>query len=120
LRCLRGAGQPLRSPLITTGLYCLVFGCSLGGKVREIDGVPYVAFLVPGLVMLGLISNSFLNTSSSLFIMKMQGTIVDLLVTPLSYAEVLGAFVAAACVRALAVGALTWATAAFFVGPRVA
>jgi ABC-2 type transport system permease protein len=120
MRFLRVPGQTLLSPLVTTALYFLVFGFSLGGKLREVEGVPYLAFLVPGLVMLGIISNSFLNTSSSLFIMKMQGTIVDLLVTPLSYLEVLGAFVAAACVRALAVGALTWATAAIFAGPRVA
>src|SRR5207245_198958 len=73
-------------------------------------------YLVPGLVMLGIINNSFLNTASSLFIAKMQGTIVDLLVTPLSYLELLAAFVAAACTRALVVGGVTWATAALFVG----
>jgi ABC-2 type transport system permease protein len=78
--------------------------------------VPYSRFLVPGLVMLGIINNSFLNTSSSLFILKLQGTIIDLLVTPLSYLELLAGFVAAGCTRALLVGALTWATAALFVG----
>src|SRR5207237_2508533 len=115
-RFLRVPGQTLLSPLITTALYFLVFGYSLGGRLREVDGIPYNQFLVPGLVMLGLINNSFLNTSSSLFIMKLQGTIVDLLVTPLSYLEILAAFVGAGCTRALLVGALTWATAALFVG----
>ena len=62
--------------------------------LREVEGVPYIRFLVPGLVMLGVINNSFLNTSSSLFILKLQGTIVDLLVTPLSYLEILAAFLA--------------------------
>jgi ABC-2 type transport system permease protein len=109
-------GQTILSPLITTALYFIVFGYSLGGRLREVDGVPYVRFLVPGLVMLGMINNAFLNTSSSLFIMKLQGTMVDLLVTPLSYLEVLVAFLAAGCTRALAVGVLTWLTAAAFVG----
>ena len=115
-RFLRVPGQTVLSPLITTALYFLVFGYSLGGRLREVDGVPYSRFLVPGLVMLGLINNGFLNTSSSLFIMKLQGTVVDLLVTPLSYLEILAGFVGAGCTRALIVGALTWATAAVFVG----
>ena len=118
-RFLRVPGQTLLSPLITTVLYFLVFGYSLGGRLREIDGVPYARFLLPGLVMLGLINNAFLNTSSSLFIMKLQGTLVDVLVTPLSYLELLGAFVAAACTRALLVGTLTWLTATLFLGPAL-
>ena len=118
-RFLRVPGQTLLSPLITTVLYFLVFGYSLGGRLREIDGVPYARFLLPGLVMLGLINNAFLNTSSSLFIMKLQGTLVDVLVTPLSYLELLGAFVAAACTRALLVATLTWLTAALFLGPAL-
>ena len=69
--------------------------------------------------MLGIINNAFLNTSSSMFIMKLQGTIVDLLVTPLTYVEMLAAFLLAGATRRLLVGALTWATAALFVGPEV-
>jgi len=118
-RFLRVPGQTVLSPLITTALYFLVFGYSLGGRLREVDGVPYSRFLVPGLVMLSLINNSFLNTSSSLFIMKLQGTVVDLLVTPLSYLEILAGFVGAGCTRALLVGVLTWGTAALFVGPSL-
>ncbi|MCA1829739.1 MAG: ABC transporter permease [Myxococcales bacterium] len=118
-RFLRVPGQTILSPLITTALYFIVFGWSLGGRLREVEGVPYIRFLVPGLVMLGIINNAFLNTSSSLFIMKLQGTIVDLLVTPLAYGEILAAFLAAATTRALLVGGLTWLTAALFVGPYV-
>ena len=118
-RFLRVPGQTLLSPLITTALYFIVFGWSLGGRLREIDGIPYIRFLVPGLVMLGVISNAFLNTSSSLFIMKLQGTMVDVLVTPLSYLEFLVAFVGAGVTRAFLVGTLTWATAALFVGAYV-
>jgi ABC-2 type transport system ATP-binding protein len=119
-RFLRVPGQTLVSPLITTVLYFIVFGWSLGGRLREVEGIPYIRFLVPGLVMLSVINNAFLNTSSSLFIMKLQGTMVDLLVTPLTYAETLAAFIAAGTTRALLVGGLTWATAAIFVGPSVA
>jgi ABC-2 type transport system ATP-binding protein len=115
-RFLRVPGQTILSPLITTALYFVVFGWSLGGRVREVEGVPYMRFLVPGLVMLGILNNAFLNTSSSLFIMKLQGTIIDLLVTPLGYLEILGAFVTAGTTRALLVGSLTWLTAALFVG----
>jgi ABC-2 type transport system ATP-binding protein len=115
-RFLRVPGQTILSPLITTALYFVVFGWSLGGRVREVEGVPYMRFLVPGLVMLGILNNAFLNTSSSLFIMKLQGTIIDLLVTPLGYLEILSAFVTAGTTRALLVGALTWTTAALFVG----
>jgi ABC-2 type transport system ATP-binding protein len=118
-RFLRVAGQTLLSPLITTALYFIVFGWSLGGRLREIDGVPYIRFLVPGLVMLGVVNNAFLNTSSSLFIMKLQGTIVDVLVTPLSYLELLFAFVGAGITRGMMVGGLTWLTAALFVGFEV-
>ena len=118
-RFMRVPGQTILSPLITTALYFVVFGWSLGGRLREVEGVPYIRFLVPGLVMLGIINNAFLNTSSSMFIMKLQGTIVDLLVTPLRYGEILAAFLAAAATRALMVGFLTWLTAALFVGPYV-
>ena len=111
-RFLRVPGQTILSPLITTALYFVVFGWSLGGRLREVEGVPYIRFLVPGLVMLGIINNSFLNTSSSLFIMKLQGTIIDLLVTPLTYAEILTAFLAAGTTRALLVGSLTVSQAA--------
>src|SRR5438094_4536391 len=71
-RFLRVPGQTILSPLITTALYFVVFGWSLGGRLREVEGEPYIRFLVPGLVMLGIINNAFLNTSSSLFIMKLQ------------------------------------------------
>ncbi|WP_373049540.1 ABC transporter permease [Vulgatibacter sp.] len=110
-RFLRVPGQTILSPVITTVLYLVVFGYALGGRLTEIHGVPYVAFIVPGLIMLAVISNSFLNTSSSIFIMKMQGTMVDLLVSPLTYWQIVWAMVGAAAVRALGVGFLTWLVA---------
>jgi ABC-2 type transport system permease protein len=119
-RFLKVPGQTLAQPVVTTALYFLVFGYALGGRVRELDGVPYIRFIVPGLVMLGVIQNSFLNTASSLFIMKVQGTIVDLLIAPLGTVDILTAFVSAAVLRGVAVGALTWLVAAVFTGFQVA
>jgi ABC-2 type transport system permease protein len=119
-RFLKVPGQTVAQPVITTALYFLVFGFALGGRVRELDGVSYVRFIVPGLVMLALIQNAFLNTASSLFIHKMQGTIVDLLVAPLSSLELLAAFTVAAVVRGLLVGTIVWIVAALFTGFSVA
>src|SRR5262249_15501377 len=119
-RFLRVPGQTVAQPVVTTTLYFLVFGFALGGRLREIDGVTYLRFIVPGLVMLSLITNAFLNTSSSMFIAKIQGTIVDLLVAPLSVAELLAAFVGAALVRALLVGIIVWAVAGIFTGFGIA
>jgi ABC-2 type transport system permease protein len=119
-RFLKVPGQTLAQPVVTTALYFLVFGFALGGRVRELNGVPYVRFIVPGLVMLAIIQNSFLNTASSMFIMKVQGTIVDLLVAPLSTMDLLLGFVLAAVLRGLAVGAITWLVAAVFTGFQIA
>ena len=119
-RFLKVPGQTVAQPVITTALYFLVFGFALGGMVREVDGVRYVRFIVPGLVMLSLIQNAFLNTASSMFIAKMQGTIVDLLVAPLSPGELLGAFTLAAVIRGVLVGGIVWLVAAIFTGFSIA
>jgi ABC-2 type transport system permease protein len=115
-RFMRVPGQTLLSPIVTTTLYFLVFGYSLGGRLREVEGVPYARFIVPGLVTLGVVSNAYLNTASSLFVMKIQGTIVDLLVSPLTYGEVLAGFIGAAVLRGMAVGAVMWAVSGVFNG----
>jgi ABC-2 type transport system permease protein len=111
-RFLKVPGQTLLSPAVTTALYLLVFGYALGGRLRSVHGVPYFEFIVPGLVMLGLVNNAFLNTSSSMIGMKLQGSIIDILVTPLGQAQILAAMVAAAALRGLMVGAMTWIVAA--------
>jgi len=115
-RFMRVPGQTVLSPLVTTTLYFLVFGWSLGSRLREVEGIPYARFIVPGLVMLGAITNAFLNTSSSITVMKLQGTMVDLLVSPLSYGEILGAFVGAAVVRGMMVGGVVWLVSGLFTG----
>lgn len=113
-RFMRVPGQTVLSPLISTTLYFLVFGYSLGGSVRLENGLPYLLFIVPGLIFLGIANNAFLNSSSSIFITKIQGTVVDLLVAPLGPTEVLVGFIGGAMVRGVAVGLLTWVVAGFF------
>ena len=112
--------QTVMSPLITTTLYFLVFGVALGNRLDEVLGVPYIEFVIPGLIMLSMITNSFLNTASSLFQSKINGTIVDLLVAPIGTAELLAGYVAAASVRAFLVGGLVYAVASVFTGVTVA
>jgi len=106
--------QTVLSPLVTTSLYFLVFGVALGSRLREISGVPYIQFVVPGLVMMTMVRDSFLNTSSSLFQSKINGTIIDILVAPIGAFELLVAYVSAAMIRAILVGVLVYLVALSF------
>ena len=115
-RFLKVPGQTIFSPLISTSLYFLVFGFTLNGAQTQTAGVPYLTFIVPGLVFLGTANNAFLNSSSSLFITKIQGTVVDLLVAPLGPAELMIGFVTGAMVRGLVVGLATWGVTLYFTG----
>ena len=108
--------QTVLTPLLTTSLYFLVFGMALGSRLREVHGLPYMQFVVPGLMMLSMIHNSFLNTASSLFQSRINGTIVDLLVAPLGTLEILLAYVGAAMLRALLVGSLVYLVSCLFLG----
>lgn len=105
------ATQTIVSPVITTMLYFLVFGYSLGGRLDEVQGVPYIDFLVPGLVMLSLINNAFVNSAFSFFINKIHGTIVDILVTPLTHIQLMAGYTGASVVRAMIVGTIIWVVA---------
>src|SRR5206468_1192360 len=100
-RFLRVPGQTLASPLVSTTLYFLVFGYTLAGRMEA--GSDYIGFIVPGLVFMGLSNNAFANSSSSFFIAKLQGTVVDLLVAPLGPLELLFGFITGAMVRGLLV-----------------
>jgi ABC-2 type transport system permease protein len=115
-RFLRVPGQTLLSPVVTTILYFVVFGWSLGGRLASVEGVPYARFIVPGLVALGVVSNAYSNTASSMFVMKLQGTIVDLLVSPLTHGQILVGFLCAAVLRGLIVGTVMWLVAGSFEG----
>ena len=115
-RFLRVPGQTILQPLISTSLYFVVFAYTLGGRQSEVEGVPYIQYIVPGLVFLGIANNAFLNASSSFFITKIQGTLVDLLVAPLGPVELLIGFISGAMTRGLLVGLLTWCVALLFTG----
>lgn len=111
-RFLSIVGQTVISPVLTTMLWYLVFGYSLGDRLDEINGIPYTDFLVPGLVMMAIITNAFLNSAFSFFIGKVHGTYVDLLVTPLRPWQIALAYTSASIVRAVLVGSVIWIVAA--------
>lgn len=98
------ATQTIISPLVTTFLYLVIFSLALGRSVQQLGGVSYAEFLVPGLIMMAMAQNAFANTSSSLVISKVQGNIVDLLMPPLSAAELTIGIAAGGLTRGLAVG----------------
>ena len=112
--------QTLLAPVVTALLYLLVFGQALSGRVDVFPGVSYTAFLVPGLIMMSVIQNSFANSSSSLIQSKITGNLVFILLTPLSHLEFFAAFVAAAVLRGLLVGAGIYLVALFFVDLPIA
>lgn len=98
------AAQTLVAPLIMTLLYIAVFALALGGRGAPLGGVPYIDFLAPGLIMMGIINNAFQNASSSLIIAKIQGNSVDFLMPPLSALELTIAFIGGAAARGIIVG----------------
>ncbi|NNC72576.1 MAG: ABC transporter permease [Sphingomonadaceae bacterium] len=101
--------QTIWAPAITTLLFLVIFTVALGRGDREILGVPFNSFLAPGLIVMGMIQNAFANSSFSLLVGKIQGTIVDYLMPPLSVLELLSALVAGAVTRAICVGLTVWA-----------
>ncbi|HWA37174.1 MAG TPA: ABC transporter permease [Burkholderiales bacterium] len=107
--------QTVAAPVLTALLYLLVFAHALEGRVRVYEGVSYTQFLVPGLVMMSVLQNAFANSSSSLIQSKMTGNIVFILLPPISHLEFFAAYVAAAVVRGVAVGAGVAVAAALFV-----
>jgi len=112
-RYLKVSFQTIFAPLISTLLFLLVFIQAMGGRAA-INGVPYIEFLAPGLVMMAILTNAFANSSSSIIIGKVQGSIVDVLMPPLSAFELVIAFVAGAASRGLLVAVVTVATSATF------
>ena len=112
--------QTLMAPIVTALLYLLVFGHVLQGRIEVFPGVGYLAFLVPGLVMMSVIQNAFANSSSSLIQSKVSGSLVFMLLAPLSHLEFFAAFVTAAVVRGLVVGLGVYLVAVLFVPVPVA
>ncbi len=109
----------LLTPVITTSLYFIVFGSAIGSRMTEIGGVPYGAFIVPGLVMLSMFTESIFNASFGIYMPKWSGTIYELLSAPISPAETVLAYVGAAATKSMLVGLVILATAHLFVDVRV-
>ena len=114
-RALRTVWQSLVTPVITTSLYFVVFGSAIGSRMTEIDGVAYGAFIVPGLIMLSLFTQSIFNASFGIYFPKFTGTICELLSAPVSPLEIVIAYVGAAATKSAVLGLIILATAALFV-----
>jgi ABC-2 type transport system permease protein len=114
-RALRTIWQSIVTPVITTALYFVVFGSAIGSRMTEIDGVPYGAFIVPGLIMLSLFTQSIFNASFGIYFPKFTGTIYELLSAPVSPLEIVLAYVGAAATKSAVLGLIILATAALFV-----
>jgi ABC-2 type transport system permease protein len=119
MRFIKVSVQTVAAPVLTSLLYLLIFGQVLEGRLEVFEGVRYTAFLIPGLVMMTVLQNSFANSSSSLMQSKMTGNIVFVLLAPISYAEFFWAYVAASVVRGIAVGAGVMVFTAWFVELRL-
>jgi ABC-2 type transport system permease protein len=114
-RTMRTLLQSVVSPVISTSLYFVVFGAAIGSRIDQIDGVSYGAFIVPGLIMLSLLTQSISNASFGIYFPKFVGTIYELLSAPVSYLEIVIAYVGAAATKSAAIGLTILATSALFV-----
>ena len=112
-RFSRTLGQSLISPVISTSLYFIVFGSVIGGYVQNIDGISYGSYIVPGLLMLTLLTQSISNTSFGIFFPKFNGTIYEILAAPISTVEIVLAFVGAGATKTLIVGVIIFITSTF-------
>jgi ABC-2 type transport system permease protein len=112
--------QSIVSPVLSTSLYFVVFGAAIGSRIEEVDGVSYGAFIVPGLIMLSLLTQSIANASFGIYFPKFTGTIYELLSAPVSYFEVVLSYVGAAATKSIVLGLIILATAALFVPLRIA
>lgn len=113
-RFMRVPFQTLGSPIITTLLYFMVFGISVGRFVGEISGLSYIEFIMPGLVMMNLLTTAFTGISSGIMLSKLLNTLSDILVTPMSYLEIILGFTISSVLRTLLTGLLIYLTALFF------
>ncbi|WP_137921269.1 ABC transporter permease [Hydrogenophaga sp. 2FB] len=114
-RTFRTITQSIVAPVLTTSLYFIVFGTAIGSRMGDIDGITYGAFIIPGLVMLSLLSESISNASFGIYMPKWSGTIYELLSAPVSWVEVLCGYVGAAATKSVMLGLLILGTARLFV-----
>jgi ABC-2 type transport system permease protein len=114
-RTFRTPAQSIISPVVTTSLYFVVFGSAIGSRIQEVGGVGYGSFIVPGLIMLSILTQSIANASFGIYFPRFAGTIYEILSAPVSYLEIVTSFVGAAATKSVILGVLTLATAWFFV-----
>ena len=114
-RTFRTILQSIVSPVISTSLYFVVFGAAIGSRMTKIDGVSYGAFIVPGLIMLSLLTQSITNAAFGIFFPKFTGTIYEVLSAPVSYIEIILGYVGAAATKSLVLGLIILGTAGLFV-----
>jgi len=112
--------QSIVSPVISTSLYFVVFGAAIGSRITDIGGISYGAFIVPGLIMLSLLTQSISNASFGIFFPKFIGTIYELLSAPVSYVEIVIGYVGAAATKSIILGLLILATSGLFVPLEIA
>lgn len=118
-RTWRTLMQSIIAPVISTSLYFVVFGAAIGHRIEEIDGVSYGAFIVPGLIMLSLLTQSISNASFGIYFPKFTGTIYEILSAPISHFEITLGYVGAAATKSLILAAIILLTAGFFVPLRI-
>ena len=112
--------QSIVSPVLSTSLYFVVFGAAIGTRITEIEGIPYGSFIVPGLIMLTLVTQSVMNASFGIYFPKFIGTMYELLSAPVSYLEIVMGYVGAAATKSIILGLIILATAGLFVPLRIA
>ena len=118
-RARRTLMQSIISPVISTSLYFVVFGAAIGSRIQEVGGISYGAFIVPGLIMLSLLTQSISNASFGIYFPRFVGTIYELLSAPVSYAEIVVSYVGAAATKSIVLGFIILATAWLFVPLQV-
>ena len=114
-RWWRTVVQSIASPVISTTLYFVVFGSAIGSRITEVDGIRYGSFIVPGLIMLAVLTESISNASFGIYFPKFTGSIYEVLSAPISYIEILLGYVGAAATKSIILGILILTTASFFV-----
>jgi len=114
-RTFRTVVQSILTPVLTTSLYFVVFGSAIGSRITEINGVPFAAFIVPGLIMLSVLTESIGNASFGIYFPKWSGTIYELLSAPVSTPEIILGYVGAAATKSMMIGLIILVTSAFFV-----
>ena len=114
-RTFRTFGQSIASPVLSTALYFIVFGSAIGSRIGDIDGVSYSSFIVPGLIMLTVLTQSLSNASFGIFFPKFSGTIYEVLSAPISSFEITTGYVTAATTKSVIVGTIILITSTFFV-----